>query len=309
MQPRIDLNEIVEAAWPWAAAFSKQLKALRPEPFQGTHLMFGSDYSGSHSGSQFRTYGFVIGDADASAEWPLRCRNARSAFLANGRRMAFKNLNDSQRRRALIPFLEASEAIDGHVLVVAINKNLAHISTYPGSVEVWKALYGFKAKWDPRVFEEMVRVSHFFSLFLAAWSSPRMNVSWMTDEDDIVANAERLDDAHQFAARLSTVYVPHRLGEFMMNTPAVMPDEMMFEDFLAIPDLAAGMIGEILKPQTASQSRTGLRVYFDQPLTAKSDIIADWFWHNSGTLKKTCILVNRAEDGKFGIWQLQAGPL
>lgn len=204
--------------------------------------MFGSDYSGSHSGSQFRTYGFVVGDADASPEWPSRCRKSRSAFLADGRRMAFKSLNDGQRRRALIPFLEASEAINGHVVVVAINKKLTHISTHQGSVAVWEALHGFKARWDPRVFEEMVRVSHFFSLFLAAWSSPNMNISWMTDEDDIVANAERLDDAHQFAARLSMLHVPHHLGEFMMNTPAVMPDELMFEDFLAIPDLAAGMI-------------------------------------------------------------------
>ncbi len=258
--------------------------------------MFGSDYSGSHTGSQFRIYGFVIGDADASPEWPARCRESRSAFLANGRRMAFKSLNDSQRRRALIPFLEASEALDGHVVVVAINKKLTHISTHQGSVGVWEALHGFQARWDPRAFEEMVRVSHFFSLFLAAWSSP-------------VANAERLDDAHQFAARLSTLHVPHQLGEFMMNTPAVMPDELMFEDFLAIPDLAAGMIGEVLKTKAANQFKAGLSASNNQPLTEKSDIVADWFWHNSGTLKKTCILIDQAEDGKFSIGQLRMGLL
>ncbi|MGD0443450.1 MAG: hypothetical protein ABSA39_05890 [Edaphobacter sp.] len=152
-------------------------------------------------------------------------------------------------------------------------------------------------------------MSHFFSLFLAAWSSPNMNISWMTDEDDIVANAERLDDAHQFAARLSMLHVPHHLGEFMMNTPAVMPDELMFEDFLAIPDLAAGMIGEILKTKAVNQFKAGLSPYNDQPLTGKSDIIADWFWHNSGTLKKTCILIDQTEEGKFGIGQLRMGLL
>jgi hypothetical protein len=302
---RTDLNEMVRAAWPWATAFSKQLRALRSVPFHGSHLMFGSDYSGSHSGSQFRTYGFVIGDADSSPEWPARCRESRIAFLASGRRMAFKSLNDRQRRRALIPFLEASESLDGHVVVVAINKKITHISTHQSSVGVWEALYGFQARWDPRAFEEMVRVSHFFSLFLAAWSSPNMNISWMTDEDDIVANAGRLDDAHQFAARLCTLHVPHRLGEFMMNTPAVMPDELMFEDFLAIPDLAAGMISEILKTKAANQFKSSLSVYNDQPLTEKSDIIADWFWHNSGTLKKTCILIDQADDGKFGVGRLQ----
>jgi hypothetical protein len=223
--------------------------------------------------------------------------------------MAFKGLNDRQRRHALIPFLEASESLDGHVVVVAINKKITHLSTHQGSIGVWEALYGFQARWDPRAFEEMVRVSHFFSLFLAAWSSPNMNISWMTDEDDIVANAERLDDAHQFAACLSTLHVPHRLGEFMMNTPAVMHDELMFEDFLAIPDLAAGMISEILKTKAMNQFKTSLSVYDDQPLTDKSEIIADWFWHNAGTLKKTCILIDQAEDGKFRLGQLQMSVL
>ena len=203
------------------------------------------------------------------------------------------------------PSWKLQRLLDGHVVVVAINKKITHISTHHGSVGVWEALYGFQARWDPRAFEEMVRVSHFFSLFLAAWSSPNMNISWMTDEDDIVANAERLDDAHQFAARLSTLHVPHRLGEFMMNTPAVMPDELMFEDFLAIPDLAAGMISEILKTTSTNRSKTSLSVHDDQPLTDKSEMIADWFWHSAGTLKKTCILIDRAEDGKFGLGRLQ----
>lgn len=309
MQPESDLSEMVKAAWPWTAAFSKQLRALRPLPFHGSHLLFGSDYSGSHNGSQFRTYGFVVVDADASPEWPSRCRKSRSAFLPDGRRMAFKSLNDSQRRRALIPFLEASEAINGHVVVVAISKKLTRVSTHQGSIATWEALHGLRAKWDLRAFEEMVRISHFFSLFLAAWSSPEMDISWITDEDDIVANADRLDDAHQFAARLSTVHVPHHLGEFMMNTPAVMPDEVMFEDFLAIPDLAAGMIGEVLKAKAINQFEADLNIQKEQLLTKKSDTIADWFWHNSGTLKKACILIDETAEGKFGIGLLRMGNL
>ena len=45
-----------------------------------------------------------------------------------------------------------------------------------------------------------------------------MDVTWITDDDSIVANAGRLDDVHQFAARLSAVFVPHQLGVFAMNT-------------------------------------------------------------------------------------------
>jgi hypothetical protein len=153
--------------------------------------------------------------------------------------------------------------------------------------------------------EEMARVAHFFSLFLSVWSSPGMNISWMTDEDDIVANAGRLEDAHQFAARLSGIYVPHSLGEFMMNTPAVIADESAFEDFLAIPDLAAGMLGEVLSINSSDEAIRRPGMHGQKPLTQKSDTIADWFWHSTGTLKKTCILIDRATEGNFSIGQLK----
>ncbi len=134
-----------------------------------------------------------------------------------------------------------------------------------------------------------------------------MNVSWITDEDDIVANAERLEDAHEFAANLSGIYLGHNLGEFMMNTPAVMPEERLFEDFLAIPDLAAGMIGEVLAvaPSRDAIRRPGLD---DQKfLSEKTEIIADWFWHSIGSLKKGCILIDRKGKGMFSIGHLGMG--
>lgn len=63
-----------------------------------------------------------------------------------------------------------------------------------------------------------------------------MHISWVTDNDSIVANDERLDDTHRFATRLSGLGVPHRLGEFMMNTVSIDTEDRGFEDFVAIPD-------------------------------------------------------------------------
>jgi hypothetical protein len=298
-------EEMSKAAWPWTTSFLSQLCKLRPGPFKGSHLLFGSDYSGSHAGSQFRVYGFVIADADASPEWPKRCQSARDTFLTDGRRMSFKNLNDVYRRHALIPFLEAAESLEGHVVAVAVSKELKQLSTQRSAMGIWERLHSVQAGWDAKAFEEMARVAHLFSLFLSVWSSPGMNISWMTDEDDIVANVGRLEAAHQLAAHLSSIYVPHRLGEFMMNTPAVMADEPAFEDFLAIPDLAAGMLGEVLSVNPLSEAIRRPGLHGQKPLTQKSDTIADWFWHSTGTLKKTCILIDRATEGNFNIGQLK----
>ncbi|MBI4572813.1 MAG: hypothetical protein HY713_05950 [candidate division NC10 bacterium] len=293
-------------AWPWTRAFVRQLHQLRPAPFRGTHILFGSDYSGDHSGSRFRVYGFVIADADASPEWPARCREVRRTFLRDGRRMSFKNLNDGHRRRALVPFLEAAEYPDGHVVAVVVSKDLVRSSTGPSTLERWARLHRLEARWDTKSFEQMARVAHFFSLFVAAWSSPGTHVSWVTDDDSIVANAGRLEDAHQLAARLSGLYVPHHLGEFMMNTVAVDTGDRGFEDFVAIPDLAAGMLTEVMSG-TAEPASGGLGVLREKDLSDKSDVIVDWFWYHAGLLKKTCILIDRADEDRFGIGELRLG--
>lgn len=295
--------EDLRAAWPWTAGFLRKLRELRQTPFSGSHLLIGSDYSGSHGGSDFHTYGFLIADADMSSSWPARVLSVRERILKE-RRMSFKSLNDTCRRDALIPFLEAAESFTGHVVVVAVTKKLAYLTSHQKTLRLWSDLHRVGARWQPRAFEEMARVAHFFSLFLAVWSSSAMNVSWLTDEDEIVANADRLEDAHQLAARLSTLYVHHQLGEFMMNTPAVLPSEFAFEDFLSIPDLAAGMIGEVLaKKQPKWGRETSLQ---STKLTEKSEIISDWFWHNEGTLRKICILIQSSGDRQYGIGSLES---
>ncbi len=297
-------DESLQEAWPWAKAFLRYLHQTRPSPILGSHLMFGSDYSGDHAKSPFRIYGFLVADEDGSPQWPAKCHAVREKHLRDRRRMSFKNMNDGQRRRALIPFLEAAEYLEGHVVVVAVTKQLGQMSSTTASMHVWHDIHGLQARWDPRAFEQMVRVTLFFSMFLGAWSSPGMDVTWITDDDSIVANAGRLDDMHQFAARLSAVFVPHQLGVFAMNTVSSDGRARGFEDFVAIPDLAAGMIGEALSVRS-SQQQGRPNEYGAEQLSVKSDVIADWFWHRSGPLKKICILISpAAAKGQFGIGEL-----
>jgi hypothetical protein len=218
--------------------------------------------------------------------------------------MSFKNLNDVHRRRALVPFLQAAEFLDGQVVVVAVTKDLPRLCTATGTLNLWESLHGLQARWDARSFEQMVRVAHFFSLFLAAWSSPGMHVSWITDNDSIVANDGRLEDMHQLAAQLSGLYVPHRLGEFMMNTVAIDSDARSFEDFVAIPDLAAGMVAEAMSGARTDEPSRKRRLRTKE-LSDKSDIIADWFWYRLGSLKKICILIDRFDEDRYSVGELQ----
>jgi hypothetical protein len=304
-----ELEDMRTKAWPWTPAFNRRLRELRATPFAGSHLFFGSDYSGDHTASRFRVYAFVIVDTDASPEWPTRAGKVRRSYLPDGRRMSFKNLNDGHRRRALVPFLEAAEFLHGHVVAVAITKELEQLSTAPGTVDQWRHLHGLRGNWNQKAFENMVRVSHFFALFMAAWSSPGMHVTWITDNDSIVANDDRLDDAHQLAARLSAFYSSHNLGVFAMNTVSIDDAYRGFEDIVSIPDLAAGMVAEVVGLQSRKDEARELKVFDGQTLSEKSDIIADWFWHCAGSLKKSCILIDRRNENTVFVGQINMGTL
>jgi len=93
----------------------------------------------------------------------------------------------------------------------------------------------------------------------------------------------------------------------MMNTVSVDTQNRAFEDFVAIPDLAAGMVAEVLSGAPVDGAFGGPGSCIQPELSDKSEIIADWFGHSTGRLKKSCILIDRASEGKFGIGELHMG--
>jgi hypothetical protein len=165
--------------------------------------------------------------------------------LADGRRISFKRLGDNRRRRALIPFLEAAESISGHLVSLIVTKELTHMSAWSELPSDLPTQLGLTAKWSTSSFESMFRTAHMFALLLALWARPLIDVTWITDQDEIVANEARLDDTHQIAARLTSMYMPHSMGIFAMNSTLIDSDDRPFEDLVAIPDLAAGMLSEL----------------------------------------------------------------
>jgi hypothetical protein len=112
-----------------------------------------------------------------------------------------------------------------------------------------------------------------------------MDVTWISDQDEFVDNEQRLDDAQKIAARISTLYLQHTLRVFAMNTTQIDGPGREYEDLVAIPDLAAGMLSEL--------SRNLLE---DGAIQIKSDVISDWFWHEGANLHRTCIVLDKVAD-------------
>src|SRR6185437_758752 len=107
---------------------------------------------------------FVVADMESSRKWESSRRIVRRDYLADGRRMAFKGLNDRNRRNALTPFLSAADEINGLCLTIAIDKRIRPLHT-------WKELFDqpeypkhFEGKWNLQSLEAMFRVTHFCSI-------------------------------------------------------------------------------------------------------------------------------------------------
>jgi len=101
--------------------------------------------------------------------------------------------------------------------------------------------------------------------------------------------------------------VPHRLGQFAFNTTLIDDATRGFEDFVAIPDLVAGMLSEVCSTLSGRDGwHDGAQLELaNGQISRKSDLIANWFWYAAPTLRRSCILIDRVASGTLGVRQLR----
>lgn len=282
-------NVAVRRLWGWGYSIQKILAASEPKPRETEELIIASDYGGEHKNSTHLIYCYLL-VRGGLRRWLSSTIVARK-HLIDGRRMAYKRLDDPMRQNALVPFLVAAAGLDGHLVAIAVDKRKKWLSTAPNTSNHMLRELNLKATWNARALESMLRKVHVTAILLSLWSRPYGNVTWITDQDEFVANDLRHDDALLAAARFSSFYVDHPMGVFRLNTTGQDVDARDFEDMCAIPDLAAGMLSDV-------STRLSGRKWEDRPLKLASDlppkaeVIADWFWDSAMALRKTLISID-----------------
>jgi hypothetical protein len=305
MHPGMD-DAKLRLVFPWAPHFATVVRETVRQPFSGMYLMVGSDYSGDQSRSDYRVYGFLVADTDASLLFPHARRRFRAKYLPDGRRMSYKRLNDALRRNALAPFLGAVETFTGVCCAVVVHKDLQRMSTGSRSLEIWSRLHGLDARWAAAAFETMVRIVHFVCLLLGVVSHAGQDVTWITDEDEIVANDDRLTDVMNLMDLMGSLYIDHPLGVFAMNSTQVDSGDRAFEDFVALPDLIAGAFADITTVWARQPEwLTGGGLNLDsEGIPEKASLIGEWFCSEAPTLKRCAVIVDRCDEDKFGVRRL-----
>lgn len=189
----------------------------------------------------------------------------------------------------------------GLLLTVAIDKSVATVfnNDKVDTSERASSHPLFKG-WKLAPIERAMRAIHFASLLLRGLSSAGQDLWWFTDQDEIVANEQRLRSFVSLMANVASHYLPHTLRHMRIGTTASDTGRRDIEDFVAIPDFAAGALQEILNNGHAGRllDARSLFVPTSQELAPKARHILDWFADNTQPLRRRTFVIDEPAEGK-----------
>jgi hypothetical protein len=275
-------------------------------PHNRTHkgrLIMIADFGGQHR-TQFETYAFLIFDLNENHEWFARQRGFRRTLIRK-RRISFKAMNDSHRRRALVPFLDIGNSLIGHLFIFAVPKNGE--SLFDSSDDESASDRKLLETWKPTVREKLLRILHISSFLLSGLSTPTQDVTWIIDEDDVASNSNQLTALTNLFGTISSHYLLHSLGHLRCGTTASDDGTLAIEDLAAIPDLVAGAVCEIGNAMGAGwHTPSKMIAPLPSRLSWKSRVLATWLGNDRSTLRRfTYIIRVDAEAPGIGVTALK----
>ena len=279
----------------------RQLELLNPDLLPDLRkypsVIIASDYGGQHKGAEYQTLSFLLGIP--SLEWDNRRTRIRENFLTLGRRMAFKSLNDKHKQKALKPFLDSANFIPGLLATVAIHKSKLSLFEDFNRIDLHNPKFEKFIKWDVTSFEKLLRVIHFLCFFIGGLSREGQDIYWFTDQDEIVPpNKDRRKEVVEIFTHIFQQYIPHKMGQIVMETTEIDTNSRKLEDFVAIPDLAAGALSEVLTIMHKTNQMPGKNILRPLPtkISNKTKFIIQWLSQKSEPLKRMTCVINPTQD-------------
>lgn len=267
-------------------------------------LLVACDFAGSHKRAGFEAFAFFIGAIGGSAEWMEGRTLLREKFLGDGRRMAYKALNDRQRRKALQPFLRAADLYPGNLFVFLISKKIASLFDDPGSQRLFPELVVAVRNWNNRSFQRLLLVATLGSVLVSGLSGSGQDVLWVVDQDEIAANPKKHDHAGHVIHHCISTYAPANTGQLVFLTTEADISNRMTEDVVAIADLAAGCMVDAFGTRE-HMPPTDLWVRPAASLPTKGQEILGWLAQTGSALHRVAVVLDQNTDGSIAVWAFQ----
>lgn len=308
----IGLSSIMDINWRaiqnpiygWIKTIEKVVNSEKLPSMNGSLINIFSDYSGENKESKYETFTVLYVDVESSDSWELKRRIIREKYLLNGRRMAFKNLNDKLRQKALLPFLSAANEINGVCVTFIIKKTIKHLCSNDKLFNKTINSINFESNLTNKTFERMLRIINFITILIAGLSKPNQHIYWISDEDNLFANLKVTTDLKTLLEKNCSFYIKHNLGELGLGTTSIDTGDRYEEDLASITDLVAGAVSEVVNKvsdKSGGKIYPNIAVPFNDKFTPKTEIIYSWLRGDSYNLKKFTILFEHYGSGQIAV--------
>lgn len=272
-------------------------------------LIMASDYGASRKTTQYESLSFIIADLAGCSHWHLLRSNVRKRTLCFRRTMSFKKLmSDKIRARSLIPFLRAADTIPGLLATFLIDKRVTQFLSEPMPNDDTQSQVGKLGHWKEGVFERLTRIGQLGAMLVAGMSSPRQDLLWFSDRDEIASNKEKLTEATNVVGHYMCHYLTHNMGNFRFGTTYSDNGSMELEDLTALPDLAAGAMSELMSCTIKQHGKPYGRVQRPMPksVSKKAHAILVWLAEQQHLLKRIIICIDHVGNTSYTVNFLNA---
>lgn len=212
------------------------------------------DFSGEHSGPQYRTLSFLCcAYRPKEFEEAMRSIRARYGLVQPAREIAYKDIRGGVDR-AIPEYLEALDRyVPGLLFTLAVPKTEQRLLAPEGALLEEALVMAGMADWKRHVSYKALCVTQVCAYLVALLGHPGQRVLWMPDNDEIVPDSSRGSRSAEVLASFVRAYTPNGAQVLGWAVPFADRTSMVFHDLLSATDLAAGVISEALEREGGRQ--------------------------------------------------------
>jgi hypothetical protein len=267
-----------------------------------------SDFGGEHAEAEFATYSVLIMSLSKVGPFQTAIEALRRKYsMADPySEFAYKKLSKGARSRAIGEFLHiVDNFIHGALITVAIDKQLKTVfggSKNHAHTGMTKHLAAMGLGiWKGELAEKVGRVCHTICAFLSLTMYPNQRVLWYCDNDAINQDSgvRTFENTREIFARVLGMYTQNYLD--VLGFAKSFADKSHYDDLLSVPDLAAGVVQDLLRSQ-----KTGI----DQVSGGEEKVdVIRWIANRSKFLSKITIQLVPLPDGRVGVRNIDFSPV
>tara|TARA_Y100000296_G_scaffold49296_1_gene56473 strand:+ start:19687 stop:20754 length:1068 start_codon:yes stop_codon:yes gene_type:complete len=265
-----------------------------------------SDYGGEHSDALYQTYSFLFVAMDKTGPFQARMQELRQKHKIHNpySEFKFKDLRYAPRKRALPEYLRLVDTLIHSALVtVAIDRKIESVfapSKAAAKKEITKQLQdGGFGTWNFQTGEKLLRILHILSAFTAALTHDQQRLLWYSDNDNINADGHERSFSHtqSLFGSVGAMYMTH--GFEILGFAKSLADKSFLDDLLSVPDLAAGILHDLVTFDDTGEDPPG-----DD---GKVDVLK-WIATSSNFLTKIHLRISPKSDGTYEAHNLTLEP-